>query len=112
LKGIETIGGLDPMGNNAFSLRGMNEEIIALSDEIVFVIISSFRHRDKSSCKLGNVKNLSEYGIDRASWSIHLELDRSNSNSSHNGGISNMDEDWLLERRECGESRSIRRHIV
>ena len=79
MKGIETIGGLDPMGNNTFGLQGVDEEIIAFSNEVVFVVVSSFRHQDKSSCKLRDIKNLREYGIDRASWSVHLKLDGFNS---------------------------------
>ena len=58
------------------------------------------------------MQDIRKHGRDRTIRSVHLELNRPNSNSSHSGSITNVNDDWFAERRVGDEPVTVRTHVT
>ena len=100
------------MGNNLVGLGGDDKQVILFTDEHVLVLLSTLRHGDQSSSEVRDVQDIRKHGRDRTIKSVHLELNRPNSNGSHSGSITNVNDDWFAERRVGDEPVMVRTHVT
>ena len=100
------------MGNNLVGLSGDDKQVILFANEHMLVLLSTLRHGDQSSSEVRDVQDVRKHRRDRTIRSVHLELNRPNSNSSHSGSITNVNDDWFAERRVGDEPVMVRTHVM